>query len=166
MAGINSVHIVGRVGGDVETRKFNSGDEIAQFSVATSETWKDKGTGERKEKTEWHKIKVLGEGKVRVAGNYVNKGDLVGIHGKLETRKWEKDGVTHYSTEIVVGPFSGDLYLLTSKGDSQGGGDRGGDNRRDNDRGRGGDQGSSRGGNSGGSSRTTSQRDLDDDIPF
>jgi single-strand DNA-binding protein len=101
MAGINKVILVGRLGRDPETRYLNDGRAVTNFSVATSEEWKDKNTGEKKEKTEWHKISVFGP-LAAVCGKYLSKGRQVYIEGKLQTRKWDKDGVTQYSTEIVA----------------------------------------------------------------
>lgn len=122
MPGINKVTIVGRVGRDPEIRTTRDGTEMANMSVATSETWRDKQSGERKEKTEWHKVTVWGEGAVRVIRDYVQKGDLIGIEGQLETRKWQaQDGSDRYSTEIVVKPFRGAVHLL--------GGNKSGDQR-------------------------------------
>lgn len=118
MAGINKCLIVGRVGKDPEIRSFNSGDKIANFSIATSETWKDKNSGERKEKTQWHNIVVRNQGTVGIVEKYVSKGSLVGVFGQLETREWEKDGVKRYSTEVVIAPFNGELFLLGDKRDS------------------------------------------------
>jgi len=101
MAGINKVILVGRLGKDPEVRYTPSGDAVANFNIATSETWKDKNTGEKQERTEWHRIvawRKLGE----ICGEYLSKGRQVYVEGKLQTRSWEKDGVTRYSTEIVA----------------------------------------------------------------
>ena len=104
MAGsVNKVILVGNVGQDPEVRQFQNGGQVASFSLATSETWKDKNTGERKERTEWHRISVFSEGLVRVVQNYVKKGSKLYIEGQLETRKWQdKDGQDRYTTEIVA----------------------------------------------------------------
>lgn len=117
MAGINKVLIVGRVGKDPEIRSFNNGDKVANFSIATSETWRDKGSGERKEKTTWHNIAVRNQGTVKIVEDYVSKGSLVGVFGQLENREWEKDGIKRYATEVVIAPFNGELYLLGGKSD-------------------------------------------------
>ncbi|KAB2752313.1 single-stranded DNA-binding protein [Brucella anthropi] len=166
MAGINKTILVGRVGQDPEVRRFNSGDQVAEFSLATSKEWRDKNTGERKSKTTWHKIKVLNNSLIEnVIRPYVNKGSLIGIEGELDNEEWEKDGQKRQATKVVVGAFSGSLYLLGSKDDN--GGDRG-SRGRDDDRGSrssgrysNDDRGQSSGGYGGGFSR-----DLDDEIPF
>lgn len=166
MAGINKVLIVGRVGNDPETRRFNSGDEMAEFSVATSEQWRDKNSGEKKERTEWHKIKVMNDGLVKnVIRPYVNKGSLIGIEGELQTEKWQdQNGQDRYSTKIVVSAFRGTVYLLGNR-DDNGGGDRRNDNSRSSNSG--GNSHGSQGGRPGnGGSGNSFSRDLDDDIPF
>jgi len=123
MPGINQVTIVGRLGKDPEVKSFSNGGRIANFSVATSETWKDKSSGERKEKTEWHNISVNVDGLVGVVEKYLHKGSEVAILGKLQTRKWQdKDGNDRYTTEIVVG-MGGQLALI--------GGGKGGDSGSD-----------------------------------
>lgn len=113
MAGINKVILVGRLGRDPETRYLNDGRAVTNFSVATSEEWKDKNTGERKEKTEWHKVSVFGP-LATVCGKYLNKGRQVYVEGKLQTRTWDKDGVKQYSTEIVANDvqFLGDKQTV------------------------------------------------------
>lgn len=174
-ANINLVILTGRVGGEPETKKFNSGDEVAEFSLATSETWTK--NGERQQKTQWHRIKVFGEHSIKIVRQYVDKGDLIGVEGELQYRQWEKDGQKHTQAEVVVGPFRGRIRL-GSKADKEGGGgggggrdggdygrrdDRGRDDRRDRDRG-GYDRGGRGGG--GGAGSTGYNRDLDDEIPF
>jgi len=119
MAGVNKVIILGRLGKDPEVRHLENGTPVASFSVATSESYKDKNSGEKVEKTEWHNI-VLWRGLAEVAEKYLHKGDQVYIEGKLQTRTWEKDGVTRYSTEIV----GREMTMLGSK-NQQGGGDGG-----------------------------------------
>lgn len=163
MAGTNVVILRGRVGNDPEVKRFNDGNEIAEFSLATSKTWKDRD-GNRKEKTEWHKIKVSNKGLIEIVRKYVNKGSSVCVSGSLEYRKWEKDGETRTMAEVVVGPFNGHLDLA---GDRTDGGDRSSRNY-DDDRGSrssgrysNDDRGQSSGGYGGGFSR-----DLDDEIPF
>ncbi len=101
MSGVNKVILVGRLGKEPEVRSLDSGAMVANFSIATSESYKDKTTGERKEITEWHNI-VLWRGLAEITQKYVHKGDLVYIEGKLRTRSWEKDGVTRYTTEVVA----------------------------------------------------------------
>lgn len=164
MAGMNSVNLVGRVGQDPDFRQFpNGGGSVIEFSLATSETWRDKHSGEKKEKTQWHRIKILNENVIKIARDYVKKGDLVGIEGTLEYRQWEKDGQKHTMAEIVVGMFNGKLHLLGSSGDGEG--RSGGSSRRDDDRGsRGYDRGRDDRGGSSKASRPAP--DYDDDIPF
>lgn len=126
MAGsVNKVILVGNVGQDPEIRSFQSGDKVANFSIATSESWKDKATGERKEKTEWHRVSVYNQGLIHVIENYVKKGSKLYIEGQLETRKWtDQSGVEKYKTEVSLRPFRGELTMLDSRtgGGQQGGG--------------------------------------------
>ena len=120
MPGLNQAVICGRLGKDPEVKSFNNGGRIANFSVATSETWKDKQTGERKEKTEWHNITVQSDGLVGIAEKYLTKGSEVLLVGKIQTRKWQdQSGADRYTTEIVVG-MGGQLVLIG--GGKQGGG--------------------------------------------
>lgn len=150
MAGyLNRAEILGNVGADPDIRSLNNGSKVANFRVATSESWKDKSTGEKKERTEWHSIVIWNEGLVGIVEKYVKKGSKILVEGELQTRKWEKDGVDRYSTEIVLTGFGGKLLLL---GDGSGGGSRQSD-PNDN---------ASRAGNSAGGG----SRDLDDEIPF
>ena len=120
MAGsVNKVILVGNVGKDPEIRHTQDGKAIANFSLATTESWRDKSTGERKDKTEWHRIVSFNEGLNKVIEQYVKKGSQVYIEGQLQTRKWtDKDGVEKYSTEIVLQAFNGTLTLLGGKPDS------------------------------------------------
>ena len=115
MAGFNRVIIQGNVGKDPDVKTFANGGKIANFSIATSESWKDKTTGEKKEKTHWHNISVKNPHIIGVVENYVRKGSSVLVEGQLETRMWEKDGVKHYSTEVCINPFNGSLTLMGSK---------------------------------------------------
>jgi single-strand DNA-binding protein len=101
MAGINKVLLIGRLGKDPEVKYFTSGDAVCNFSIATSENWKDKNTGEKKEKTEWHRI-VAFRKLAEICGQYLSKGSQIYLSGKLQTRSWEKDGATHYTTEIIA----------------------------------------------------------------
>jgi single-strand DNA-binding protein len=119
MSSVNKVILVGNLGNDPEVRTMQSGDEVVNLSIATSETWKDKSSGERKEKTEWHRVVVFNQGLVNVCKNYLKKGSKVYIEGQLETRSWEQDGQKKYSTEIVLRPFRSELTMLDSKGDTQ-----------------------------------------------
>jgi len=118
MSGVNKVILVGRIGKDPEVRHLESGASVANFSVATSETYKDRNTGERREQTEWHNV-VLWRGLADIAEKYLHKGDMVYIEGKLRTRSWEKDGVTRYTTEIV----GDNMNMLSPKGSNDGGND-------------------------------------------
>lgn len=117
MSGVNKVILVGRLGKDPEVRHLESGASVANFPIATSEVYKDRNTGERKEQTEWHNI-VLWRGLADVAEKYLNKGDMVYIEGKLRTRSWEKDGITRYTTEVV----GDNMTMLSPKGSTGGGG--------------------------------------------
>lgn len=120
MAGsLNKVVLIGNLGRDPEIRSTNDGREIATFSIATGESWKDKATGERKEKTEWHRIVVFSEGLVRVIKNYVKKGTKLYIEGQLQTRKWvDNENQERYTTEVVLQNFNSTLILLDSRGDA------------------------------------------------
>jgi single-strand DNA-binding protein len=157
MAGsVNKVILVGNLGRDPEIRSMQSGDKVASFSIATSENWKDKTTGERKEKTEWHRISVFNQGLVKVIENYVKKGSKVYIEGQLETRKWtDKDGQEKYTTEVVLRPFRGELTMLDSKGG-------GGSSFQDSGANDYGSSGPSQKAASGGGGRD----DFEDEIPF
>ena len=166
MAGsINKVILVGNLGADPEVRSFNNGGKVCNFTLATSESWKDKQSGEKREKTEWHRVVIFGDGLVRVAENYLKKGSKVYIEGSLQTRKWQdRDGNDKYTTEVVIHGFGGSLIMLDSR--NSGGGGGGGYNQ---DPGYGGGSG----GGQGGGSRSASMQegpaenfDLDDDIPF
>ena len=116
MASINKVILVGNLGKKPEIRRTQDGRPIANLSIATSETWRDKATGERKEKTEWHRVVIFNEGLCKVAEQYLKKGAKVYIEGQLQTRKWtDKDGVEKYSTEVVLQGFGGALVMLDSR---------------------------------------------------
>jgi single-strand DNA-binding protein len=119
MSGVNKVILVGRLGKDPELRNFENGGSLASFTMATSETYKDKITGEKKEITEWHNI-VLRKGLAEVAAKYLHKGDMVYIEGKLRTRSWEKEGVTRYTTEII----GDNMTMLSGKSGGSGGAER------------------------------------------
>jgi single-strand DNA-binding protein len=167
MAGsVNKVILVGNLGRDPEIRSMPNGDRIANFSLATSETWRDKSSGERKEKTEWHRVSVFNDNIVKVIENYVKKGSTVYVEGSLQTRKWtDKDGVEKYTTEVIIGRFNGQLTMLGGRSDgaSQGGGYGGGSGG-----GRGDDDYSS-GFQTGGANKPSGPResyDLNDDIPI
>ncbi len=125
MAGsVNKVILIGNLGKDPEVRQFQNGGQVCNFTLATSENWKDKNTGERREKTEWHRVSIFSEGLIRVVQSYVKKGSKVYIEGQLETRKWQdQNGQDKYTTEEVIRGFGGSLVMLDSRGD--GGGARG-----------------------------------------
>ncbi|EKF57964.1 single-stranded DNA-binding protein [Allorhizobium sp. NPDC080224] len=181
MAGsVNKVILIGNLGADPEIRRTQDGRPIANLRIATSETWRDKNSGERKEKTEWHSVVIFNEGLCKVAEQYLKKGSTVYIEGQLQTRKWQdQSGADRYSTEVVLQGFNGNLTMLGGRGDgggaSRGGNDFGGADYGGGGGGYDGGYGSpapSRGGASGGASRGGSapsggfSRDLDDDIPF
>lgn len=163
MAGsVNKVILVGNVGRDPEIRTLNSGERVANLSLATSEQWRDKATGEKKEKTEWHRVTVFNEHIVKTVENYVKKGSVLYIEGALQTRKYEQNGVEKYATEIVLQKFRGELTLLGGKPASDDGDFRG--NPSSGVSGGGGGGGHS---GSGGEGRgPASTYDLNDDIPF
>lgn len=170
MAGsVNKVILVGNLGRDPEIRSMPNGDRIANFSLATSETWRDKSSGERKEKTEWHRVSVFNDNIVKVVENYVKKGSTVYVEGSLQTRKWtDKDGVEKYTTEVIIGRFNGQLTMLggRAEGGSQGGGYGGGSGGGSGGRG---DDDYSSGFQTGGANKPSGPResyDLNDDIPF
>jgi single-strand DNA-binding protein len=118
---VNKVIIVGNLGRDPEIRSLNSGDKVCNLSVATSESWRDKATGEKKEKSEWHRVVIFNDNLSTVAEKYLRKGSKVYIEGQLQTRKWtDQNGQEKYSTEIVLQRFRGELQILDSKGDGQG----------------------------------------------
>jgi single-strand DNA-binding protein len=162
MAGsVNKVILVGNLGRDPEIRRLNSGDAVANLSIATSESWRDKTSGEKREKTEWHRVVIFNENLVKVAENYLKKGAKIYIEGQLQTRKYQdKDGTDKYTTEVVLQRFRGELQMLDSKG---GGGDFGGGGDYESGGGSGG-----QGGGQGGGARSGPKEnfDLDDEIPF
>jgi len=124
MAGsVNKVILVGNLGKDPETRRMTSGDPIVTFSLATSENWRDKVSGERKEKTEWHRVVIFNKNLAEVAEKYLRKGSKVYVEGSLQTRKWtDKDGAEKYTTEVVLQNFRGELTMLDTRGEGGGGG--------------------------------------------
>ncbi|WP_137131172.1 single-stranded DNA-binding protein [Rhizobium sp. FY34] len=183
MAGsVNKVILIGNLGADPEIRRTQDGRPIANLRIATSESWRDRNSGERKEKTEWHTVVIFNEGLCKVAEQYLKKGSTVYIEGQLQTRKWQdQTGNDRYSTEVVLQGFNSTLTMLGGRGDGagQGGGNFGGG--RGAPAGGGGDfgggygddydrapasSGSGRGGASAGGSGGGFARDLDDDIPF
>ena len=169
MAGsVNKVILIGNLGADPEVRNFQNGGKVCNLRIATSETWKDKNTGERREKTEWHTVAIFQEGLVRIAEQYLKKGSKVYIEGKLQTRKWQdQSGADRYSTEVVLNGFDGTLTMLDGRGDNSGGG--GGDSYGGGGGSYGGGSGGGNygGGSSGGGSGAPSGgNDMDDEIPF
>ncbi len=165
MAGsVNKVILVGNLGRDPEVRTFQNGGKVCNLRIATSENWKDKNTGERREKTEWHTVAIFSEGLVRVAEQYLRKGSKVYIEGALQTRKWQdKDGADRYSTEVVLQGFGSTLTMLDGRDGGGGGG--GGSSSGGYDQGGGYDSGPSSSGG-GGSAPSGGGRDFDDEIPF
>lgn len=116
MAGsVNRVILIGNLGNDPDIKTMQSGDELANLSIATTERWKCKNTGERKEKTEWHRVVIYSQGLVKVAKNYLKKGSKIYIEGKIQTRSWEQDGTKKYTTEIVLNGFDAKLVMLDSR---------------------------------------------------
>jgi single-strand DNA-binding protein len=175
MAGsVNKVILIGNLGADPEIRRTQDGRPIANLRIATSESWRDKNSGERREKTEWHTVVVFNEGLCKIAEQYLRKGSKVYLEGALQTRKWQdKEGNDRYSTEVVLQGFNSQLTMLDGRGEGGGQGERSGGS----DFGRaspmertssGGDRGGAdRGERSGGKARETSfANELDDDIPF
>ena len=160
MAGsVNKVILVGNLGKDPEIRRTQDGRPIANLSIASSDTWRDKTTGERKEKTEWHRVVIFNENLVKVAENYLRKGAKVYLEGALQTKKWtDQAGVEKYTTEVVLSKFRGELTML----DGKGGG--GGDDREEGGYSGGGFQPAPRNQPSG--PRESFSADLDDEIPF
>ena len=163
MAGsVNKVILIGNLGRDPETRSFQNGGKVCNLRIATSESWRDKNSGERRERTEWHSVAIFSEPLVRVAEQYLKKGSKVYIEGQLETRKWQdQSGQDRYSTEVVLRPYRSELTMLDGRGDGGGSGGGGGGGYRD-DRGGGGGYGGG-GGQSGGYGGGS---DMDDEIPF
>ena len=176
-ASLNKVMLIGNLGADPEIRSFQNGGKVANLRIATSETWKDRNTGERQERTEWHTVAIFSEGLVSVVERFLKKGSKVYIEGKLQTRKWQdQNGQDRYSTEVVLRGFDGTLTMLDgAQGGGGGGGGYGGGGQRGggsgggygggssggNDQGGGWNQG---GGGSGGGG--ANYDDLEDDIPF
>jgi len=167
MAGsVNKVILIGNLGADPEIRRTQDGRPVANLRIATSDSWKDKATGERKEKTEWHRVVIFNENLCRIAEQYLKKGSKVYLEGALQTRKWQdQSGQDRYSTEVVLQGFRGELTLLDRAGSAAGGGDFGGDDAS----GEFGASGPTRrvaaaaGAGAGGRG---SRGDMDDEIPF
>jgi single-strand DNA-binding protein len=161
MAGsVNKVTLVGNLGRDPEVRSTQDGAKIVQLSLATSERWKDRNTGEQRERTEWHRVVIFNENLGRIAEQYLRKGSTCYIEGQLQTRKWtDNQGVEKYTTEVVLQRYRGELTLLGGRGDSGGGSYGGGGSSSSHDSGSGGS-------NNAASSPPPMRDDLDDDIPF
>ena len=184
MAGsVNKVILIGNLGRDPEVRSFANGGKVVNLRLATSETWRDRNTGERKERTEWHSVAIFNENLGKIAEQYLRKGSTVYIEGALETRKWQdQSGQDRYTTEVVLRPFSGNLTLLGGRGEGGGGGgggqgggydDRGGYDDYGSQGGGSGGSGGGRGGYGGGQGSGPSgggqggrASDMDDEIPF
>ena len=169
MAGsVNKVILIGNLGQDPEVKSFQNGGRIANLRIATSENWKDKNTGERKERTEWHTVVLQSDGLVGVAERYLRKGSKVYIEGQLRTRKWQdQNGNDRYSTEVSVGGIGGVMTMLDgAPGGGGGGGQRGGGGDWDQGGGQGGGSSSGGGRSQGGPPAGGYGDDLDDDIPF
>ena len=166
MAGsVNKVILVGNLGQDPEIRTCPSGGKVANLRIATSETWKDRNTGERRERTEWHTVAIYSEPLVRVAEQFLKKGSKVYVEGQLETRKWQdQSGNDRYSTEVALRPFRSELHMLDGRGGAGGGGrDEG---YGSGSYGGGGYGGGASGGSSSSGGQSQSRPDFDDDIPF
>lgn len=172
MAGsVNKVILIGNLGADPDIKRTQDGRPIANLSIATSDTWKDKNTGERREKTEWHRVVVFNEGLCRVIENYVKKGSKVYIEGQLQTRKWQdNEGKDRWSTEVVLQNYNGVLTMLDGRNDNQGGGGQmgGGYDQGGGSFGQSGPSGGGQigGGNQGGGFGGPSGGEIDDEIPF
>ncbi|MEF2550140.1 single-stranded DNA-binding protein [Aurantimonas sp. A2-1-M11] len=172
MAGsVNKVILVGNLGADPEIRRLNSGDAVVNLRIATSESWRDRQSGERRERTEWHNVVIFNENLVKVAEQFLKKGSKIYIEGALQTRSWEdQSGQKRYTTEVVLQKFRGELQMLDGR--SEGGGGGGGGYDRGSGSGGGGGRIEQGGGSSGGDDRNYggggggSSRDLDDEIPF
>ncbi|MFV0291703.1 MAG: single-stranded DNA-binding protein [Paracoccus sp. (in: a-proteobacteria)] len=162
MAGsVNKVILIGNLGQDPEVRTFQNGGKVVNLRIATSETWKDRNSGERQERTQWHSVAIFSEPLARIAEQYLRKGSKVYLEGQLETRKWQdQSGQDRYTTEVVLRPYRSELTLLDGRSD--GGGNRGGSSG-----GYGSDSGGYNDNPSGGTSSSIGGRsDFDDEIPF
>jgi single-strand DNA-binding protein len=174
MAGsVNKVILIGNLGADPEIRTLNSGDRVANLRIATSETWRDRASGERKERTEWHRVVIFNDNLVKVAEQYLRKGSKVYLEGAIQTRKWsDQSGQEKFSTEVVLQKFRGELTMLDGKGEGGGGGGDEGGYGGGYGGGSGGSGGSGGGGFSSGPRQQSSapredfSADLDDEIPF
>jgi single-strand DNA-binding protein len=164
---VNKVILVGNLGKDPEVRSMNNGGEVVSFSLATSESWNDKMSGERRDKTEWHNVVIFNENLGRVAKQYLRKGSSCYVEGQLQTRKWQdQDGRDRYTTEIVLQRFRGELTLLGGRNEGQGGGASGGFSDSGSRDWQGGGSSSGGGNKFGGAPAGAFDSDLDDDVPF
>jgi single-strand DNA-binding protein len=170
MAGsVNKVILIGNLGRDPEVRSFPNGGKVVNLRIATSERWRDRNTGENKERTEWHSVAIFSEPLARVAEQYLRKGSKVYIEGQLETRKWQdQSGQDRYSTEVVLRPFRSELTMLDGRDGGQGGGGYGGGGGGGSDYDDRGGYGGGSGGESrgGGENRGGGSSNIDDEIPF
>ncbi len=169
---VNKVILIGNLGADPEVRTFQNGNKVCNLRIATSETWKDKNSGERREKTEWHSVAIFSEPLARVAEQYLRKGSKVYLEGQLETRKWQdQSGQDRYSTEVVLRPYTSTLTMLDSRSEGGGGGNYGGGGGSSygggaSGGGYGGGNGGGYGGGGGGAPSGGGGGDMDDEIPF
>jgi len=177
MAGVNKVILVGNLGADPEVRRLNDGNPVVNLRIATSETWRDRNSGERRERTEWHRVVIFNDNLAKVAEQYLRKGSKVYIEGQIQTRKWtDNSGQERFTTEIVLQRYRGELQMLDSRGEGGGGGGYGGGSGGGGGYddggyggGGGGRGGRGSGGGGGGGSRGGDDfggSDLDDEIPF
>ncbi len=159
MAGsVNKVILIGNLGADPEVRSFPSGGRVCNLRLATSETWKDRDSGERRERTEWHRVTIYSDPLIRVAEQYLHKGSKIYVEGQLETRKWQdQSGQDRYSTEVVLRPYRSELTMLDSRGEGGGGGSQGGGFD---------DRGGAGGGAAGDGAAGDGSNGTDDEIPF
>jgi single-strand DNA-binding protein len=163
MAGsVNKVILIGNLGRDPESRSFQNGGKVCNLRIATSESWKDKQTGERKERTEWHSVAIFSEGLANVAERYLRKGSKVYIEGQLRTRKWQdQSGNDRYSTEVVIDGFNGSMTMLDGRDSGGGSASEGGWSEGSSN-----DGGAQRGSSSAPAAAAAFDDDLDDDVPF
>ncbi|MHC5308120.1 single-stranded DNA-binding protein [Bartonella sp. LJL80] len=171
MAGsVNKVILIGNLGADPEIRRMNSGDQVASLRIATSESWRDRNTGERRERTEWHSVVIFNDNLVKVVEQYVKKGAKVYIEGQLQTRKWQdQNGNDRYTTEIVLQKFRGELQMLDGRGEGGGGRSQVSDQSGGYGGGSGGFSGNDQSGGFGGGNQSSGgnfSRELDDEVPF
>jgi len=167
MAGsVNKVILIGNLGADPEVRSFPSGGRVCNLRLATSETWRDRDSGERRERTEWHRVTIYSDPLIKVAEQYLRKGSKIYVEGQLETRKWQdQSGQDRYTTEVALRPYRSELTMLDGRGEGGGGGDYGGGGGGGGSRGGGGGGDYDRGGPGGGPGGGAGGG-MDDEIPF